>query len=305
MKYRELGGTRLRVSEIGFGCGNVGGLIIRGSHEEQLEAVQLALELGINYFDTAPSYGDGKSESNLGRVLSELEPDITLASKVGLSLDKLDNILASVEESIEASLGRLQRESIDILQLHSRIAITRNSSKWPNSLSIDDVLGENGVADAFDSMRKKGKTRFIGFTGIGETAALHKVVDSGRFDLVQAYFNILNPSAGYPVPHEFSGYDFKQIIDKAAEKKMGVAAIRVMAAGALGGETSRLGYAAPVINSPLVPGGEYEKDMERVSKLGFLLKDSRHCLFPKLRCLGKIAPMKRLCVLKTRILLLL
>jgi len=275
MKYRELGQTRLRVSEIGFGCGNVGGLIIRGSNRERLEAVQLALDLGINYFDTAPSYGNGRSETNLGKVLAELEPKIILASKVGLSLDQLDNIPSAVEESVEESLDRLQRDSIDILQLHSRIALTRESSKWSNSLSIKDVLNENGVADTFDSLRKKGKTRFIGFTGLGETSALHKVVDSERFDMFQAYFNILNPSAGYPVSREFSGYDFKQLIDKANRKRMGVAAIRVMAAGALGGETSRKGYAAPVIRGQMVPGGEYEKDRDRVTKLGFLQEESR------------------------------
>ncbi len=68
MEYRVLGRTGIRVSEIGFGCGNVGGLMVRGSHDEQVEAVSRALELGIDYFDTAPSYGDGRSETNLGRV---------------------------------------------------------------------------------------------------------------------------------------------------------------------------------------------------------------------------------------------
>jgi L-galactose dehydrogenase/L-glyceraldehyde 3-phosphate reductase len=76
MKYRILGRTKLKVSEIGFGCGNVGGLMIRGSREEQLKAVKLAVELGINYFDTASSYGDGRSERNLGHVLTELEPKV-------------------------------------------------------------------------------------------------------------------------------------------------------------------------------------------------------------------------------------
>lgn len=74
MKYRVLGRTGIRVSEIGFGCGNVGGLMVRGSHEEQVEAVNRALELGIDYLDTAPSYGDGKSETSLGRVLEEQAP---------------------------------------------------------------------------------------------------------------------------------------------------------------------------------------------------------------------------------------
>ncbi|TFH15330.1 aldo/keto reductase [Candidatus Bathyarchaeota archaeon] len=275
MKYRKLGRTGLRVPEIGFGCGNIGGLIIRGSHEEQIEAVNLALDLGIDYFDTAPSYGNGKSEENLGKVLAELEPEIVLASKVGLSLDQLDNITEAVERSVEASLDRLQRDHVDVLQLHSRIALSRDSPQWRGSLSVDDVLGENGVADAFDDMRRMGKTRFIGFTGIGEAAALHRVVESRRFDVVQAYFNLLNPSAGYPVSPDFNGYDFKQLIDAANKNGMGVAAIRVMAAGALGGEASRMGYAAPTVGNPMVSGGEYERDEDRASRLGFLLAGSR------------------------------
>ena len=63
MKYRDLGKTGLRLSEIGFGCGNVGGLMIRGTHEEQVKTVERALELGINYFDTAAKYGNGRSET--------------------------------------------------------------------------------------------------------------------------------------------------------------------------------------------------------------------------------------------------
>jgi aryl-alcohol dehydrogenase-like predicted oxidoreductase len=61
------------VSEIGFRCGNVGGLMVRGTEQEQLEAVKLALELGINYFDTAPAYGNGQSETNLGKVLKQID----------------------------------------------------------------------------------------------------------------------------------------------------------------------------------------------------------------------------------------
>ena len=71
MQYRTLGRTGLRVSEIGFGCGNVGGLMTRDGHDEQLGAVRHALDLGINYFDTARAYGEGRSETNLGRVLDE------------------------------------------------------------------------------------------------------------------------------------------------------------------------------------------------------------------------------------------
>lgn len=272
MKYRTMGKTGLTVSEVGFGCGNIGGLMIRGTHQEQIEAVELALNLGINYFDTAPSYGDGRSETNLGKVLSELGSDIVLASKVGLSLEQLDDIPDAIERSVEASLDRLQRDNIDVLQLHTKIATSRNSSEWPGALSVQDILGENGVADSFDYLRRQGKTRFIGFTGLGETSALHKVVESKRFDVVQAYFNLLNPSAGHQVPDEFSGYDFEQLINKSSKGMMGVAAIRVMAAGAVGGDGSRKGYAAPYVRGPMVLGGEYERDQTRSSRLDFLVQ---------------------------------
>ncbi len=271
MKYRTMGKTGLKVSEVGFGCGNIGGLMIRGSHKEQLEAVKLAIKLGINYFDTAPSYGDGRSETNLGKVLAELEPDIILATKVGLSLDDLDNIPSTVQRSLEMSLSRLQRDHVDVIQLHSRVASKRDSPDWPRALNIQDVLGEDGVADAFESLRDQNLTRFIGFTGLGETSALHKIVESRRFDLVQAYFNILNPSAGYKVPKGFGGYDFKQLINNSTKHEMGVAAIRVMAAGAIGGEESRKGHAAPTVRSPMVPGAEYDRDKATAKTLEFLL----------------------------------
>ena len=76
MNYRQLGRTGMNVSEVGFGCGNVGGLMIRGDHGDQVKAVARAMELGINYFDTASQYGDGQSETNLGRVLKELSADV-------------------------------------------------------------------------------------------------------------------------------------------------------------------------------------------------------------------------------------
>ena len=126
MEYKVLGRTGIRVSEIGFGCGNVGGLMVRGSHEEQVEAVSLAIELGIDYFDTAPSYGDGRSEANLGRVLEELRPEVTVATKVRISIEDMDDLQGAVERSLEASLRRLRMDSVDVLQLHSRVAMERD-----------------------------------------------------------------------------------------------------------------------------------------------------------------------------------
>ncbi len=271
MEYRVLGRTGIRVSEIGFGCGNVGGLMVRGSPDGPLEAVRRALELGIAYFDTAPSYGDGRSETNLGRVLEELGTEVTVATKVRIGAGDLDDIPGAVERSLEASLKRLRKDSVDVFQLHSRVALERDGEGWSGAIGIEDVLGEGGVADAFDAVRSRGLTRFIGFTGLGEAEALHRVVKSGRLDVVQAYCNMINPSAGWDVPDGFTGYDFGRLIDRAAGRRMGVAAIRVMAAGAMGGERAREGYATPVVRGPLVPGGEYREDEARADNLGFLV----------------------------------
>lgn len=271
MKYRMLGRTGLRVSEIGFGCGNVGGLFVRGTHGEQLDAVRCALELGINYFDTAPSYGNGRSEIHLGKVLAEFNHEVMVATKVRLDLDDMEDVEDVVQRSLEASLERLQMDSVDVFQLHSRVATERDGAGWRGALSIDDVLDKDGVADAFETMRSQGLVRFIGFTGLGEAKALHQVIDSGRFDLVQAYFNLLNPSAGYSMPSGFTGYDFRRLIDRAAEHNMGVAAIRVMAAGAVGGKQARAGHASPTIGGPMVPGSKYRDDENRAQKLSFLI----------------------------------
>ena len=82
MEKRTLGRTGLDVSLLGFGCGAVGGLMVRGDPSDQERAVARALELGINYFDTAAMYGNGQSERNLGRVIKSLKPDIVVGTKV-------------------------------------------------------------------------------------------------------------------------------------------------------------------------------------------------------------------------------
>lgn len=274
MEYRTLGRTRLKVSEIGFGCGNVGGLMIRGSEEEQVEAASHALSLGINYFDTAPLYGSGKSETNLGRVLKELRPSVTVGTKVAIGADDVKDFRGAVESSLEASLRRLGRDRVDLLQLHTPITLERGQGGGRWSVGIRDVLGMKGIADALETVRSQGMARFIGFTGLGETAALHEAVNSGRFDTVQAYYNLLNPTAGMDVLPGFVGQDFGGLINMALGGNMGVIAIRVMAGGALGGSTARTGHAAPAMGGALVDGAAYEKDESRAAKLGFLVSGS-------------------------------
>ncbi len=271
MKYRTLGRTGLSVSEVGFGCGNVGGMMVRGSHPEQVEAVKRALELGINYFDTAPAYGQGQSETNLGQVMKEIQPDITVATKVGLGSEDMKDIKGAVQSSLETSLKRLGLDSLDVLQLHTPVTLEPGETGGRWGLSLKDVLGEKGVADAFRSAQEQGMVRFLGFTGLGETEALHQLIESDCFDLVQTYYNLLNPSAGLAVPPDFAGQDFRQLINLAAGRNMGVVVIRVMAGGALGGDVARSGYASPSVGGALSAGGEYSRDEARAARLDFLV----------------------------------
>ena len=81
MEMRTFGRSGLTVSALGFGCGAVGGLMVRGEPADQERAVVYAVEHGVTFFDTAPGYGDGRSETNLGRVLAKLRPEITLATR--------------------------------------------------------------------------------------------------------------------------------------------------------------------------------------------------------------------------------
>src|ERR1051325_11851107 len=82
MQYRTIGKTGLRVSEIGFGCGNNAVLMVQARYQDQLKAVRHALDCGINFFDTAYAYGLGKSEENLGRILKQLGVAPVISTKI-------------------------------------------------------------------------------------------------------------------------------------------------------------------------------------------------------------------------------
>src|SRR5438132_1311678 len=124
MEQRPLGRTGLQVSALGYGSGAIGGLFTKGDPAEQRRAIARALDAGITYYDTASSYGDGKSEENLGRVLRELNAwdRAIVGTKVRLEADDLADPVTAIQRSIEASLRRLGHDSVDILHLHNRIA---------------------------------------------------------------------------------------------------------------------------------------------------------------------------------------
>jgi aryl-alcohol dehydrogenase-like predicted oxidoreductase len=267
MRYRTLGSTGLKISEIGFGCGNNAVLMVRATYEDQLRAVQHALDLGINYFDTAFAYGLGKSEENLGRILREVGASPVVSTKIRLEAEAVSDLKAATVRAVEAALRRLRRKSVDLIQLHNRVTVERNPGKR-FSVTPEDVLEQGGVLDGFKEMREQGKVGYFGFSGLGDPRALHELIDSGGFHSFQAYYNLLNPSAGQPVPKSFSALDYGRLIDRAAEKGMGVAVIRVLAAGALTSTPDAGGGSSP---EPLSPGSDYAMDLERAEKVKFLI----------------------------------
>jgi aryl-alcohol dehydrogenase-like predicted oxidoreductase len=263
MQYRTVGKSGVKVSEIGFGCGNNAVLMVKAPYEDQLRAVRHALDQGITFFDTAFAYGLGKSEENLGRILNELGANPVISTKIRLEADAVGDVKAATIRAVEAGLQRLKRDRVDFVQLHTRVTLERGMGKR-FSLASKDVLGPNGVVDGFKTMRDRGKVSYFGFSGLGDPKALHELVESGEFHGFQCYYNLLNPSAGQAVPPSFSALDYGLILDRAAAKGMGAFVIRVLAAGALTSDPSTGGGSS---SEPLSPGSDYPIDLQRAEKV--------------------------------------
>jgi L-galactose dehydrogenase/L-glyceraldehyde 3-phosphate reductase len=259
METRRFGRTGLELSVLGFGCGAVGGLMINGAAADQERAVARALELGINYFDTAQMYGNGQSEINLGKVLKTLKPDCYVGTKVRLPPIERGQIGAAITAALEASLKRLQRDSVDLYQFHNAIVGTTTGA----SFSADTVLDE--VVPAFERLRAQGKFRFFGITANGETAALLRVIDARAVDSAQASYNLLNPSPAAPLPAGYPAQDYGNLLEHAHAADVGIINIRVLAAGALSGTEERhpLGSPPP---APIGSGADYRRDVERARR---------------------------------------
>ena len=266
MDYRTLGRTGLRVGVLGFGCGNVGGLIIRGTPAERERAVARALELGINYFDTAPIYGDGQSETNLGQIIRALKPRLYVGTKFRVPDVPAAGLPGAVIQSLEASLKRLGLERVDLLQCHNLITRERNG----RSVSVKDM--RDAIAPTLARLVEQGKIGFYGMTALGETAALHEVLDAAMVQTAQVCFNLLNPSAAHALPPRFPGQDFGRLLDHAAKSRTGVIVIRVLAAGALSGTEARHPIAVPTVD-PIGSAPEYVVDVKRARLLAALVKE--------------------------------
>jgi L-galactose dehydrogenase/L-glyceraldehyde 3-phosphate reductase len=266
MERRLFGQTGLQVSLLGFGCGNVGGLIIRGTPAEQERAVARAVELGVNYFDTAALYGDGQSETNLGRVLKALKPPVYVGTKFRLAPDDLGRIPAAITRSLDESLGRLGLDSVDLFQLHNLIRMDRGGT----AVAASDVLQE--VVPALERLRQAGKIRFYGITALGETDAVHRVIGTGAIHSAQTVLNLLNPSSGRAVPAGYPAQDFRELANLAQRSGTGIIVIRVAAAGALSGTMERHPVAVPAVD-PIASGPDYAADVKRSAAFTALVKE--------------------------------
>jgi aryl-alcohol dehydrogenase-like predicted oxidoreductase len=273
MRYRPLGTTGLSVSELSFGAGPVSGLMTGDSWEDQRAVVARALELGINWFDTASGYGAGRSEENLGLVLESLRPPqpFHVATKVRLLLDGETDLRPLVMASVRKSLRRLRLPRVTLLQVHNSITPRRGDE--PTSITPDDVLGPRGVLAAMEGLRAEGLVDHFGLTGIGHPDSLRLVLHSGRFATIQAPFHLLNPSALVAVPPEFTETNYGGFLRDAHELGMGIFAIRVFAAGALLGAPP----SAHTLKTPFFPLALYERDVARATQLRETL-DPQHSL---------------------------
>lgn len=214
MKYSVLGKTGLTVSRIA-----VGGYVFAGVNKSRgwdpysaegrqtaIRTIHTALDSGINYIDTAPSYGNGHSESIIGEVMKTRRDEIFLATKVAAhGQDK-----AAVIRSVEDSLKRLQCDYVDVIQFHGGTY---------SGTDTDHILN-GGPLDALLTLREQGKVRWLGLTTEDAFSALD-LMDTGMFSLVQVCYNLIYQSASL------------HLLNRSRDKGIGVAVMRPMTSGIL------------------------------------------------------------------------
>ena len=267
MELRVFGRTGMQLSVLGFGCGAVGGFMVRGDPADQERTIARAIAAGVNYFDTAVQYGNGESEKNLGRVLQKLKPvNVAVGTKVRLQPNEFGGIAGAVTRSLEASLVRLRLDRVDIFHLHNPITEACGGLALTARQVLDDVV------PVFERLRQQGKIRFLGITAVGDTAALHKVIDARAFDSAQVVYNLLNPSAAVELPTNYPAQDYGRLFDHTKAAGVGVVGIRVLAGGALSGSAERHPIASPA-PEPIGSATSYDVDVGRAHRLIPLVKE--------------------------------
>ncbi|HZJ58514.1 MAG TPA: aldo/keto reductase [Clostridia bacterium] len=233
MEYRQFGKTGAVVSRIGFGGAAAGLKNYLGKYDPEDEesrnsvyaALELALERGITYYDTAPGYGGGTSERIFGDVLSKVDPEkIFLATKCFPSDDgslgerphtRTLSDYDFVMYSVEGSLKRLRRDYVDLLQLHGN-SYTKDMK--------DRIVGAKGALEALERLKKEGIIKYIGFTTEDNNDAVYDLIRTRRFDAIQLCYNFI-----FQHPYEPSR-PFGSLLE-AEKKKMGIATMRTTTSG--------------------------------------------------------------------------
>jgi len=259
IEKRKFGRTGLDVSVLTFGCGAVGGLMVKGDAAEQERAAALALDHGVNFFDTAPGYGDGVSEINLGKLLAKLKPKAIIGTKVRIMKGDRGNIAARVNASLDESLKRMGRDHVDLYQLHNVLAPDGSGE----TITAKQILDE--VVPAFERLREAGKIRFKGFTALGDMDEIDRVIAAGVMDTAQICINALNPSPVVPIAANYPAHDYRRLLVRAQEAGIGTIGIRALAGGALSGETARHPRGWAVV-PPIGSGADYGRDVERARR---------------------------------------
>lgn len=206
MKYNQLGSTDLKVSEVSLGTWVIGNEWGHVDEKDALDAINHAIDKGVNFFNTADIYGAGRSEILLGKVLKERSEDIRIATKFGRKdnfADLSNYTYDKVKEYCELSLQRLGKDAIDLYQIHC-----------PST----EVLEDKGVFTVLEDLKKEGKIRYYGVSV--ETDEQGKfVLENTQASSLQVIVNILRQK---PLDH---------MIKLAHEKNVGILARVPLASG--------------------------------------------------------------------------
>jgi len=203
---RKLGATGVEVGLVGLGGA---GLISRADRgDDAVQLIERALDLGVNYIDTAPTYADGVSERHIGQVMKGRRDEVVLATKT------LDRTYDETMRLAESSLTRLQTGHLDVYQLHG--IRDREDAR--------EALRPDGAVRALQELRDEGVVRFTGITGHRDPDPLRFLLERADFDCVLIPLN----------PAEVHYNSFKDgLLDLAVEKELGIIAMKVAAYGRL------------------------------------------------------------------------
>ena len=201
---RILGKTGAEVSILALG-GVIGMQLPPSDDHDPAAIAEKALNLGITYFDTAPGYNNGQSETNYGQVLARRRKEVFLACKTG------DRSYDGTMRSVEQSLKRLRTDYFDLLQIHG-VSSKEDLSAWGRA---------DGVYPALQKLREQKVTRFIGLTGHESAEMLYRAIEMYEFDTLLTTLNPVRRRLRYRV----------DLLSLANKKRMGVIAMKVMGGG--------------------------------------------------------------------------